>query len=197
MTRNKEILTLIILLVILSIKLSFAQNLSEKSLTYSLGMGVADNDKTGGLGMTFGLGYQKEVWNDRFRIHPNFSFGIFNNTQTRDAPDAHFSTINLRLDLNYDLLKIKAFSLFIGTGVTVSHSIGLLGTGGRGIDGQSRTSSDFFRETNLAGNGLIGLRFNPQKRKMAYELLLLNGTIGIEKVYAELKVFQVRIVREL
>jgi len=194
---KKYKLILVLFLMIVSLKSAFTQEHTKNALTYSLGIGAAENSKSEGLGITFGLGYQREVWNDRFRIHPNFSFGIFNNAQTTDVSDVHFNTINLRLDLNYDLLRIKAFSLFIGTGVTVSHSIGLLGTGGRGIDGPSRTSSDFFRETNFAGNGLIGLRFNPQKRKMAYELLLLNGSLGVKSDYVELKVFQVRMVRKL
>ena len=122
------------------------------------------------------------------------SFGAYTNTGTTDVPDAYYNSTNLKMNLNFDILKIKIFSLFIGSGLTANYSSGLIGTGGYP---PGRSSSDYFKESNFTFNGMIGLRLNPEQNRIGYELLLLDGSFENKKHFSELTVLRVRIIMKL
>ena len=139
------------------------------------------------------MGYQRDILNNRLRLVPSISFGSYANKGTTDVPDAYYNSINLKVNLNFDILKIKAFSLFIGSGLTANYSSGLIGTGGW----SGRSSSDYFNELNFTLNGLIGLRLNPAKKRIRYELLLLDGSFENKNYFSELTVLRTRIIIKL
>jgi hypothetical protein len=168
---------------------SCCQEFSKSAFFFGVGYCLSENSKTDGLGFNYTIGYQRDIWRNRLRITPSLSFGAYNG-EADDAPDAYFSSTNLKCDVNFDLIKIKTFSLFIGTGLTANYSSGLIGTGGD----PGRSTSTYFNETNLALNGLVGLRLNPINHGIRYELALLNASIETRDDFSEITVLQIRII---
>jgi hypothetical protein len=107
------------------------------------------------------------------------TWGTFDNQLTTDARDMYFSSRSIKLDLNFDVLKLGTFTTFIGTGITGNLSSGLVGTGG---SNQAR-SSYFFKEKHFAFNYALGFRIYSQNNRLAYELRLLE--LAIEPTYEE------------
>jgi hypothetical protein len=69
----KIALKLIFLLFYSSI--TYSQNFSKNTLKYNLGIGVYDSYKAIGDGGLLIIGYQRELWNDRFRLNPGLNLG--------------------------------------------------------------------------------------------------------------------------
>ena len=149
----------------------YSQEFSNKSIIFSAGLSVTANLKAEGFGLNFGLGYQKGLWGNRLRVMPSLTYGIYTNFGVQDASPANINSTNLKININYDLLRIKSFSLFIGTGITGNYSISHIKEIGT------------FRETHFAFNGLFGFRIYPPKKKLGYELKVLE--LIIEPTYEE------------
>lgn len=171
----------------------YSQDFSKNSLLGGVGLGLSNNSKTDGFGINWTIGYQRDIWNNKLRISPCVSFGAYTSKGTDDAPDTYFNSTNMKLNLNFDLFKIKKLSLFIGSGFTINYSSGLLGLGGD----PGRDRSSYFDETNFAFNGLIGFRLNPKQNRIAYELLLLDGSFSNKEYFSELTVMRIRIMMKL
>ena len=184
---------LLLICLIFGFLKSYGQDFSENSLFGGIGVGSSNNSRADGLGINWSMGYQRDILNNRLRLVPSISFGSYANKGTTDVPDAYYNSINLKVNLNFDILKIKAFSLFIGSGLTANYSSGLIGTGGW----SGRSSSDYFNELNFTLNGLIGLRLNPAKKRIRYELLLLDGSFENKNYFSELTVLRTRIIIKL
>ncbi len=164
----------------------YSQKYSNNSLLGSVGVGVSDNLKADGEGIYFGIGYQKDILGNRLRFVPVLTFGTFKSSAD-DASYAYFQSSSLRVNLNFDIIKIKSFSIFIGTGVTGNYSSGL--KSGRG----------YFKETHFGLNGLFGLRINPLKKRIGYELKIIDLTLepSYQEGFFEGGVFRFRLLIKL
>ncbi len=173
---------------------SFCQDFSKSSLFGGVGIGYSDNSRVDGSGTNWSIGYQGDIWKNRLRIVPGISFGTYTNKGTTDASDTYHNSTNLKVNLNFDILKIKTFSLLIGSGLTANYSSGLIGTGGFP---PGRRFSEYFNESNFAFNGLIGLRLNPARHRIGYELLLLDGSSKLNGDFSELTLLRARVIMKL
>ncbi len=176
--------TLVFLFFLFSANFAFAQNeFSTHTLFSSVGFTVAETDVISfGTGISFGVGYQRNIFsnstNNRFRFVPSLSFGSYRSTHAH-FPDAHYSSYNLKTNINFDIIRIKSFSLFLGTGITLNYMSGYVGIGGYpdySNDGTltEKKSNYYFDNTNFAINGLFGFRLNPKDKRLGYELKLLE-----------------------
>lgn len=185
---------LLLLAMLLGGMPSYGQDFSKNTLFGGVGIGSSYNSRADGLGINWSIGYQRDIWKNRLRIVPSISFGAYTNKGTTDVPDAYYNSVNLKVNLNFDVIKIKAFSLFIGSGLTANYSSGLIGTGGWP---QGRSSSEYFNESNFTFNGLIGFRLAPPKTRIGYELLLLDGSFENKNYFSELSILKVRLMMKL
>ena len=173
---------------------SYGQDFSKNSLFVGLGIGSSNNSRADGFGVNGAIGYQRDIWKNRLRIVPSISYGTYTNKGITDVPDIYYNSVSLKMNLNFDIIKIKAFSLFIGSGLTANYSSGLIGTGGWP---PGRSSSEYFNESNFTFNGLIGFRLTPPKTRIGYELLLLDGSFENKNYFSELSVLKVRLTMKL
>lgn len=132
-------------------------------------------NRTDGLGITYSAGFQREIWNGRFRLNPNLSFGQYSSKFVMDARDEYYNSINLETILFYDLLKGKKSSLVLGVGGLINNTRGLLGTGG---DYEGPQSSEYISNYHLAGYIGGGLRFSSPNKRIAFEIIPFNLHIG-------------------
>lgn len=154
------------------------QEFSGTAVFGGLGFGFSENALADGIGVNFSMGYQRTI-NERFRLISSLSSGAYSGDGVLDAPDSYFSSSSLKLNLNFDVIRIKRFSAFIGSGMALNYSDGLVGTGG---DPQ-RSSSFYFNEWNGAIAALMGLRVNPEHIPFAWELLLLDAIFNQEEFF--------------
>ncbi len=170
--RQKWITFLILSFITINVN---CQDSSNFSLKFRSGIGISMGDRNDGLGIAYSAGFQKEIWNGRFRINPNLSFGQYSSKFVMDARDEYFNSINLETILFYDLLKGKRSSLVIGIGGLVNNTRGLLGTGG---DFDGPQSSEYISNYSIAGYIGGGLRFDSPDKRVAFEIIPFNFHIG-------------------
>ncbi len=183
-TKMKKIL--FILLFFFSANFTFAQNnFSSHTLFSSVGFTVAQTDVVSfGIGTSFGLGYQRNIFSKfttRLRFVPSLTFGGYKGTHAH-FPDAHYSSYNLKTNFNFDVLRIKSFSFFIGTGITLNYMNGYVGSGGYPNymnDGNfiEEKKNYYFDASNFAINGLFGFQLNPKNNRLGYELKVLDFSV--------------------
>jgi hypothetical protein len=158
---------------------TFCQDSSKISIKFRTGIGISIGNRTDGLGITYSAGFLKEIWNGRFRINPNLSFGQYSSKLVMDARDEYFNSINLETILFYDLLKGKKASLVIGVGGLINNTRGLIGTGGKiNSDYVGTMSSQYISNFHFAGYLGGGLRFSSPNKRIAYEIIPFNLHIG-------------------
>ncbi len=151
------------------------QEFSKNSLKYGMGPGIYDGSQVTGLGAMLSVGYQRELWKDRLRLNPNLTVGYFSGKYVLDARDQWCNSINLETIIYFDLIHIKAFALTIGAGGVINTTKGLLGTGG---DQEDVVQSEYFKESNVGGYFGGGIRINPQKSRVSFEIMPLNFHFG-------------------
>lgn len=141
---------------------------SKNALKYSVGAAISDNREFNGAGLLFSAGYQRNVWKDRIRFNPNFSFGYFNANWISDLPYQWHNSLTLQALMHGDLIRYKAFAITLCAGPILNNTRGLLGTGGYP---PGRTRSDYLSlwHTGMFFSG--GLRINPPKSSVAFELI--------------------------
>jgi hypothetical protein len=177
---RKILLILIISLIAFNIKM-FAQPFSNNSFKVGAGIGIMEGLKETGMGTIFSLGYQKSLWKDRLRINPNIMVGGFTPVVITDVRDQYIRITSLGFNGFLDAIKYKSVSIFIGTGGFLNYSRGLLGTGGWPESGN--TSSQYFFKMYYGGYLTGGLRINPPKSRIAYELMPLNFCFGNDQFF--------------
>ena len=164
---KKSILIFHFLLFILMT--SFCQEFSKNAIYASLGLGGvdydADNNNLNGIGTTWSMGYQRDIWKNRLRIVPSLKVGTYTHKRIDDIGDAFYNSTSLKCNLNFDIIKIKSFSVFIGMGTAINYYNGLM-------------SSGYFNEFIFAYNALIGFRINPENNRIAYEWVAINGSLS-------------------
>jgi len=171
-----KIIFKITLILIALTQTSYGQEFSRNSIKFRSGIGVSMGSKTDGLGTSYSAGFQRSIWNGRFRVNPNISFGQYSSRFVMDARDEYFNSVNLETILFYDLLKGKKASLVIGMGGLLNNTRGLLGTGG---DIEGPQYSEYISNYHIAGYIGGGLRFSSQNRRVAFEIMPFNLHIGI------------------
>jgi len=145
------------------------------TVKFGFGPGISDGNTTTGGGSVFFAGFQKALWNGRFRLNPNFALGMYSSKLVMDVRDQWFNSLNLEVLLYYDLIRFRGVSLTIGTGGVLNNTRGLLGTGGY-PPGDSR--SEYTSEYMLGACLGAGIRILPSAGNYAVELLPLNFHIG-------------------
>lgn len=179
LTKTQTIWITTLILLILT-QNTYCQDYSKTSIKFRTGIGISIGNRTDGLGITYSAGFQREIWNGRFRINPNLSFGQYSSKFVMDARDEYFNSINLETILFYDLLKGKKASLVIGVGGLINNTRGLIGTGGKtNPDYIGTISSQYISNFHFAGYIGGGLRFSSPNKRIAYEIIPFNLHIGI------------------
>lgn len=161
---------------------------SRSSIKGGIGIGFNDGKRETGMGTLFFMGYQRSYWNERVRINPNLTTGGFTSIGITDTRQQFYRISSLGVNGYIDALKYRSVSIFLGTGVFVNYSRGLLGTGGE-LSGNER--SVYFYEIYYGGLGTGGIRVNPKNHRFAYEfspVSILLGTEGFTLGYMKLGV---------
>ena len=153
--KNKYI-GLIFLIVLMSFDYSFGQNFTKKSIKLGLGVGIHMGNNTGGSGLVYTVGFQKEIWKDRLRFNPNFSIGQYSSkVLPKGGRDQHFNSLSLDAKLFFDLIKIESFSFVVGCGGFLNNTRGLIGTGGDPDDFTGKQESEYVNQCRLVKNFFI------------------------------------------
>lgn len=180
MNKHKTIWMLVALLI--SYGISQAQEasttFSKHSIKIGVGVGASMGSSTDGMGFMHSIGYQKEIWKDRLRLNPNFSCGYYSSKGVLDANDQYFNAINLATKLYFDLIKAKAFSVVVGSGVLLNYTKGLSGTGGDMADHTQTPSSHYISNVHFAAYMGGGFRINHPNKRLAINILPFNIHFG-------------------
>ncbi len=170
---NSIIRRTILLILLLTVNYwGTCQEFSRSSLKTGVGFGINEGQYEIGVGGVVMLGYQKSYWNDRLRISPNIVSGNFMALGITDVREQYYRLTSLNLIGYLDVIKYKAFSILIGAGGSFNLSRGLLGTGG---DWEvSHPESEYFLKSYYGGYLGLGLRINPRRSRMAYEISPIN-----------------------
>lgn len=104
------------LIVFVCLPKIYGQELSKNTLFAGLSYGSSINQRADGMWLRVSLGVQRNIWDDKVRLVPSIGFGTYTHKGITDVGNAYYNTTNLKLNLNFDVVKHKAFSLFVGSG---------------------------------------------------------------------------------
>lgn len=176
---KSKFIGLIFLIVLMSFDYSFGQNFTKKSIKLGLGVGIHMGNNTGGSGLVYTVGFQKEIWKDRLRFNPNFSIGQYSSKiLPKGGRDQHFNSLSLDAKLFFDLIKIESFSFVVGCGGFLNNTRGLIGTGGDPDDFTGKQESEYVSDYYIGGYIGGGFRINPKNKRIAVNLMPANFYIG-------------------
>ncbi|MDA3928705.1 MAG: hypothetical protein PF541_07065, partial [Prolixibacteraceae bacterium] len=165
--------------ITMSFNNSFGQDYSKNSIKLGFGLGVHMGNNTDGSGLVYTMGYQKEIWKDRLRFNPNFSIGQYSSKfLPLDARDQYFNSLNLEVNLYYDLIKIESFSIVVGCGGLINNSRGIKGTGGRPDYSSEKPISEYVNDYHFGGYLGGGFRINSQNKRTSINIMPLNIHFG-------------------
>jgi len=149
----------------------------KSSIRTGIGIGINEGQREIGMGFIYSIGWQKSFGEkNKLRINPNMTFGGFLPIAITDTRDQFYRITSLGLNFHYDLIKYKAVSIVTTGGGFINYSRGLLGTGGWPAANNNR--SEYFYSLYFGGNASIGLRIDPKKSKLAYEIRPINIHFG-------------------
>ena len=149
---------------------------NRSSIKTGIGIGFNDSREESGFGLVYNLGYQKSFGEkERLRINPNLIIGGFSTNLISDTRDQFYRITSLQMNVSYDVVRYKSFSLLLTTGAFGNYSRGLFGTGG---ELQNHQSSEYFYKFYYGGSLGIGFRINPAKSRIAYEIKPYNVQFG-------------------
>lgn len=147
------------------------------SIRTGIGFGYNGGKREEGDGLVYSIGIQKSYWvQNRLRINPNLMIGGFSNAMTTDNRDKFYRITNLNLNSDYDVIRVKPFSLFLGGGGFVNYSRGLIGTGGDDVIVNQQ--SEYFYTLYYGLNASIRFRAEIDKGNIAYEVRPINFYLG-------------------
>lgn len=149
----------------------------RSSIRTGIGLGINEGYQETGNGLVYSIGWQKSYGkNNKLRINPNMVFGGFTPIGITDTRDQYYRITSLGINFHFDLIKYRAVSIVTTGGGFINYSRGLLGTGG--WEEASNKSSEYFYSLYFGGYGSIGLRINPAKSRLAYEIRPINMSFG-------------------
>ncbi len=147
------------------------------SIRTGIGIGINEGHWETGMGLIYSIGWQKSYGKkNKLRLNPNMIIGGFIPFAITDTRDQFYRITSLGLNLHYDLVKYKAFSIVTTGGGFINYSRGLLGTGGWPEANNNR--SEYFNSFYLGGNVSFGLRVNPKNSRLAFEFRPINVQFG-------------------
>jgi hypothetical protein len=177
---KKKATILVIVLLTVSFINSQAQNFSKNSIKTGLSLGGTSGNNSDGFGLAYNIGYQREIWRDRLRLNPNFSFGHYSTRfLPMDAPDESFTSLNVETNLFFDVFKVRAFSMVLGSGLFVNTIMGLKGTGGLRDDYSGPQTSEYINDYYFGLTLCYGFRINSTNRRLALNIIPMNLRCGI------------------
>ncbi len=154
------------------------QSFSKNSIKLTTGIGISMGNNTEGSGFTYSVGFQREIWKDRLRFNPSFKIGHYSSRLLMDARDQHFTSLNLETNLNYDLIRIKSFSLVVACGGFINNSRGLKGTGGDPEFYTGVPRSEYISDIHVGGYLGGGFRINSPNKRTAISVMPFNVHFG-------------------
>ena len=147
------------------------------SIRTGIGIGLNQGKEETGSGLIYSIGWQKSFGKkNKLRFNPNLIIGGFLPIGITDTRDQFYRITSLGLNLHYDLIKYKAFSLVPTGGAFANYSRGLLGTGG--WPEANNDNSEYFTSFYYGGNVSLGIRINRKDSRLAYEFRPLNIQFG-------------------
>ena len=187
----KTILFPIFLFAILNVN---SQESKSQSLKLGVGAGMSQSENCIGMGTMYSVGYQRDIWKDRLRFNPNLSLGFYSPMFITDQADQYFNSINLNANLNYDLIRIKRFSVVIYAGIEAGKTQGYVGSGGyydyggyspygNGYVISNTQNSHYVHDYHLGGNFGGGFRFVTKNKKTAFNILPFNFRVGYPEFF--------------
>jgi hypothetical protein len=111
-------------------------------------------------------GYQYSFLKDRMHFNPKVSVGSYQSTGFDDVRDQYFNSVNFKLGLSYDLIRIKAFNINIETGGLINNSRGLKGTGGE----LQKIESEYVNNWYYGFILTTGIRIAPLNKRFAIKM---------------------------
>lgn len=165
---------LLFFVFVLSVQILSGQEVSKHSLEYGIGLGMVSDNSNDGLGQHVQVGYKFDLWKDRLRLNPNVTIGAYNSKFITDTRDTYFNSINTKLAVQFDLLRLGAFSLMVESGGFFNLSRGLKGLGGE----MPQNGSDYFSHTNYGFILAGGFRIAPLQSRIVYNIKPLSFLIG-------------------
>jgi len=170
-------LTLIIIVMIGNNLYSQEIEFKRGSIRTGVGLGFNEGQREIGNGLVYSIGWQKSYGKrNKLRINPNMVFGGFLPIGITDTRDQYYKITSVGINIHFDLIKYKAFSIVTTGGGFINYSRGLLGTGGE-LE-EYNNGSEYFYSLYFGGNGSVGLRINPAKSRLAYEIRPINMYFG-------------------
>lgn len=178
---SNRIKGIMLLFLLICFANAFGQDFPEKSIKTSFGLGMHMGKNTAGAGLSYSIGYQQEIWNERFRLNPNISFGQYNSKfLPLDARDQYFNSTNLELNLFFDLTKSEAFSLVLVGGGIVNYTSGMLGEGGDPEAFAENIPAKYVNDLHIAAIMGAGFRINSLGKRSSLNILPLNIHVGTQ-----------------
>jgi len=159
-----------------------SQESKNQSLKFGIGAGMSQSLNSIGTGTMYSVGYQRNIWKDRLRFNPNLSLGFYSPVFITDQADQYFNSININANLNYDLIRIKRFSVVVYAGAEAGKTQGYVGTGGMpdysDVGPIPQRNSFYVNDYHIGGNLGAGLRLISRSGKTAFNILPFNFRVG-------------------
>lgn len=173
------ILTLIFLTVSICVR---SQNFTKNSIQISCGPIYSESKHHYGFGLNYSMAYQREIKSSRLRVQSLFSMGHLNSKTTRDVAEQSFTSLNIELNLMYDIIKFRAFSIFAGGGGFGNNSFGMKSN--YGTDSYPNTASYpfYFNDLYVGANLLTGFRLNFPDKRVAINFTPFHLRFGTENL---------------
>lgn len=180
---------LFIIILLLAAISTQSQELKKISVKIGIGAGMSQSENCIGTGTMYSVGYQRNIWKDRLRFNPNLSLGFYSPVFITDQADQYFNSINVNANLNYDLIRIKRFSVVVYAGVEAGKTQGYVRTGGyydyggyspygNGYVISNTQNSHYVHDYHIGGNVGAGLRLISRSGKTAFSILPFNFRVG-------------------
>ena len=170
---------LFIIFLFLFIQITKSQEFSKGMLKLSTEVGFLASKSSDGNGYSYGIAYQKDLKNNRFRVNYRFLYGTYTSKLANDARDQYFTSSDLSCNLHIDIIKGGTGSVFIGTGLFVNQVKGLLGSA------EEINSSEYFRDFNTGLIFSFGIRSNKPNKRFAFNFMPINIGFAFENTIGE------------
>ena len=162
----------------------YSQEYSKSAIQYGVGISLSGaTEYNTSSGREIIVGYKRDIWKDRLRLNPNLVLGYFKGEIWEDnLRDQSFNTIQLRVLLDYDLIRYKRVSLNTEIGGIIGKSLGLKGTGFThdriSYEDIPETKSEYIDRLNIGGVIGGGIRYSFLGGRYAVKFMPLNIHLG-------------------
>jgi len=165
-----------------------AQNvkpLSKWAGIFEIGFAISEGEGTYGTsGLLQKTGVQRSFGKkDKLCLLSQFSMASLSNKATTDVRDAHYTHYQLSIATRYDILRFKAFSLFLKAGVFGLNSSGLLGSNAYQQSTPQRQT--FFSEWHAGANAGLGIKIQPKNKHLGFLISPIDFGFGKNRFYFE------------